>query len=149
MAKNKKYFFFRFNPENFLECFTMSNEEAGSRFKEMLIRLIKNEAPEGTIEHEMIQEVAKYREAQRQRVLNRWNTENQQPPPSPPPYQNSPKMPKKVPDLADVYEYADAVGIFPPIAKEWFEWQEQQGWNNIKTQWQTCLRKFAEKKQGA
>lgn len=146
----EKYFFFRFEPKDFFECLIMSNEEAGSRFKELIIRLTKNEAPEGTPEAKMIAHSRKRSEINRERVMKRWHPEDiQEQPQQSPPYQNSPKMPKKIPDMADVYEYADAIGIFPPIAKEWFEWQEQQGWNNIKTQWQTCLRKFAEKKQGA
>ena len=132
-----------------------SDEEAGKRFKEMLIRLSKNDAPEGTIEKSMITEVEAYRERQRQNGMKRWNKEQEQPPqpqPSnpprtPPPMAQQRRRTPPRPTKEQVYDICDATDIPIAVAMEWFDYMESKDWQGIKTTWQSALQGFWKMKQ--
>lgn len=155
-----KLVWFRFYPQDFFKEMKMTDEEAGKRFKELIMNLGSNQAPAGSVEERMIEEARTYSDLQRQRVMNRWNKnkedeEPQEPPPEPPQSQEmrrpprpripTPARPKK-PTLEEVYDYCDTIGTPPPIGREWYEWQESKGWNNITSTWQAAFRAFASKK---
>lgn len=146
-----------FDPSDWFEVLTMDDKAAGQRFKQMIIRLSKAEAPEGTAEAEMIRSINEYREKQRQKVMARWNRQEQQQPPPPPPEPEPPKasppakLPppriprpkrKEPPEMSDVYDWCDANKVPPPFGREWYDYQESKGWNTLKMSWQSALRGF-------
>lgn len=150
-SPNSFCWWFRFNPHEFLKYTTVSDEEAGKRFKSLLISLLTNEAPEGTPEFSMIQNALDYKARQREKANKRWGNEDGGNPPQVPPQTLSmPQQPLhqrrlKPPSLSDVYDFCDAERISPTTGREWYEWQCNKGWNSIKTQWQVALRAFAKK----
>lgn len=147
---NKRMIWFRFDPSEWFDVLLMDDESAGARFKQMLIRLGKNEAPEDSVEFKMIQNSKLISQKQRERVMQRWNktTESKgNPPPPPPPPPSRPVRRMRPPELADVYDFCDKNGISPTTGREWYEWQVNTGWTQIKTQWQVALRGFAKKKE--
>ena len=156
--ENNRGYFFRFAPHEWIEWLSKSDEEAGKRFKEMLIRLSKNEAPEGTIEKSMITEVEAYRERQRQNGMKRWNKEQpQEPPPQPQPRnpqrtpppmaQQRPRQTQTRPTMEQLYDQCDATDIPIAVGREWFDYMESKNWNGIKTTWQSALQGFWKMKQ--
>ena len=157
--ENNRGYFFRFAPHEWIEWLSKSDEEAGKRFKEMLIRLSKNDAPEGTIEKSMITEVEAYRERQRQNGMKRWNKEQEQPPQpqEPPQPRNPPRTPPPMaqqrrrtqprPTKEQVYDICDATDIPIAVAMEWFDYMESKDWQGIKTTWQSALQGFWKMKQ--
>lgn len=156
--KNNRGYFFRFAPHEWIEWLSSSDEEAGKRFKEMLVRLSKNSAPDGSIELAMIKEVEAYRERQRQNILKRWNKDQpQEPPPNPqpsiPPTRTQPPMAQQRrqtqprPTKEQIYDICDATDIPIAVAMEWFDYMESKDWNGIKTTWQSALQGFWKMKQ--
>lgn len=151
-----------FDPSDWFEVLTMDDKEAGRRFKEMIVRLSKAEAPEGSTEAYMISSMTEYREKQREKAMLRWNPEGRTeapppPPPEPEPPKASPpaKLPppriprpkrKEPPEMSDVYDWCDANKVPPPIGREWYDYQESKGWNTIKSSWQSALAGFCKKK---
>lgn len=163
MQKNSKSkpHYFQFDPSDWCEVLVMEDKAAGKRFKEMILRLSKFEAPEGTAEAKMIAHVIEYSEMQRKRVLARWNKEEKEeaetPPPSPPPPPRMPPQPqrrmapprpkeKRPPELCDIYDFCDANHLPAPFGREWYDYQENKGWNTLRMSWQSALRGFCEKK---
>lgn len=147
---------FRFNPHDFMESLKATDAEAGKRFKELLFCLLENKATEGTPEFEMIQNAFSYRQKQRERVLKRWQQQQeqeQQPvvrPQQPvvrPPRPRIPPQRVQPPDMRDVYDFCDANNILPTTGREWYEYMQAKGWNNLKSQWQNALKGFASKKE--
>lgn len=153
--ENNRGYFFRFAPHEWIEWLSKSDEEAGKRFKEMLIRLSKNDAPEGTIEKSMITEVEAYRERQRQNIMKRWQKEQPQEPPQPripqrtppPQFQQRPRRTQPRPTMEQLYDQCDATDIPIAVGREWFDYMESKDWNGIKTTWQSALQGFWKMKQ--
>ena len=147
-----------FDPSDWFEVLTMDDKAAGQRFKEMIVRLSKAEAPEGSTEAYMISSMTEYREKQREKAMRRWNPEGRTeapppPPPEPEPPKASPpaKLPppriprpkrKEPPEMSDVYDWCDANKVPPPLGREWYDYQESKGWNTLKSSWQSALRGF-------
>lgn len=153
--------YFQFDPSDWCDVLMMENKDAGKRFKELILRLSKFEAPEGSIEAAMIAHVIERSEKQRQKVMARWNRQEPQQPPPPPPEPEPPKasppakLPppriprpkrKEPPEMSDVYDWCDANKVPPPIGREWYDYQESKGWNTLKMSWQSALRGFCKKK---
>ena len=117
-SPNSFCWWFRINPHEFLKYTTVSDEEAGKRFKSLLISLLTNEAPEGTPEFSMIQNALDYKARQREKANKRWGNEDgdntpQVPPPMPPQQRRL-----KPPSLSDVYDFCDAERISPTTGRE-------------------------------
>lgn len=153
--KRFKELFFFFFASHWIEWLTKSDEEAGKRFKEMLIRLTKNEAPEDSEEYQMLENLKEYREKQRQNGMKRWNKEQEQPPqpqPSnpprtPPPMAQQRRRTQPRPTKEKIYDFCDATDIPIAVAMEWFDYMESKDWNGIKTTWQSALQGFWKMKQ--
>ena len=147
-----------FDPSEFVDVLMVDDKAAGRRFKELILRLSKSEAPEGTPEYTMIQYVNEFREKQRKRVLARWNKEEKEeaetPPPPPPrmPPQPQRRMApprpkeKRPPELCDIYDFCDANHFPAPFGREWYDYQENKGWNTLRMSWQSALRGFCQRK---
>lgn len=148
-----KLLFFSFDPRDFIDVFLMSNEDAGIRFKELITRLTKNDAPEGTIEYEMMERQKEFRMKQREKIMKRWHPESVSAPPAPPappaatsaPYL-PPKRRLKPPTKEELYDLCDEEKLPLDYAREWYDWMESKGWNGIKSTWQGSLRGFCQKK---
>lgn len=69
----KKFTWFRFFPSEWVDVLTMTDCQAGKRFKQMLKRLITNSSQENTIEAVMINESIEYSEIKRKAAIRRWN----------------------------------------------------------------------------
>lgn len=145
--------YFIFCPSDWMNVFFMTDEEAGKTFKTFIGRLTSNEAPEGTQEYDMIQKVKDYRAKQREKIMKRWHPETLQTEQKPTP---QPQIPRKLPrpqvakvqppELYEVYDFCSE-NFFPePYGREWYEWQEQKGWNTLKKPWKIALRGFCQKK---
>ena len=156
-SSTSKLQYFQFDPSDWCDILVMDDRTAGKRFKEMVLRLSKFEAPEGTIEAKMISVVLDYSEKQRQKVMARWNRQEAEPPPQPGPPEPAPPRPpqfrnanrpkrKEPPSVEDVYDFCDANGIPAPFGREWLEYQESKGWNTLRMAWQSALRGFCKKK---
>lgn len=161
----KRLTWFKFFPSDFLDIMRMNDKQVADRFRELIERLLKNSAPEGTPEAEMIADSLAFCERQRERITNYWKQRNgdadsreatdesttvsaapsvtRRPPRQPIP---SPTKPKK-PSLEEVYDYCDTIGTPPPIGREWYEWQDSKGWNKFTSTWQAAFRAFAKKKE--
>lgn len=157
-SSKSKLHYFQFDPSDWFEVLMMEDKAAGKRFKEMILRLSKSEAPEGTPEAKMISVVTEFREKQRQRVMARWNRNEEKaeelppPPPPPPPPAPRPRPPmqrpqqKGPPQMEDVYDFCDANHFPAPFGREWYEYQESKGWNTMRMPWQSALRGFCQRK---
>ena len=144
---------FQFDPSVWIKVLQISDEEAGKRFKEMIIRLATNEAPEDSEEFNMIERVNEYIEKQRENIMKRWHPESDSAPPAPPappapssaPYQ-PPIRRLKPPTKEELYDLCDEEKLPLDYAREWYDWMESKGWNGIKSTWQGSLRGFCQKK---
>lgn len=156
MARTEnKIQWFAFYPQEWMEYLAMDDEKVAARFKELIIRLGKNEAPEGTIEARMIAKSIEIRQIKREAVAARWNkAKAEQPPvnrpspvpPAPPaPQANRPKR-LKPPTLPEVYDFCQAYKLPDTFGREWLEWQESKGWNTLRTHWHAALTAFCKKK---
>lgn len=174
IESRKKLTWFKFFPADFIDVLRMEAEESDKKFKELIERLLTNRAPEGSIEARMIAESAEYSFRRKINIMKRWNPDEaerleqqrnvdadtregsdesttvsaapsmtRRPPRQPIPAPTKPKQP----NLEEVYDYCDSVGIPPPIGREWYEWQDSKGWKNIRTTWQNALRHFAERRK--
>lgn len=148
---------FQFDPQVWLDVLTMTDEDAGKRFKEMIIRLARNEAPEGTNEADMIARVNEYIAKQREKIMKRWHPESVEPtaPQVPqPPIQRRPvpqipiRQGKRIepPTKEDLYELCEAEKLPLDFAREWYDYMEKKGWNEISKTWQGACRAFCKLK---
>lgn len=151
--EGNKIQWFKFCPLEWMDVLLLDDEKAGARFKEVILRLGKNEAPEGTIEGRMIEESREYSRIKREAVAARWNRQAPPPerrtppvPPTPPaPPANRPKR-LKPPTLPEVYDFCLQYNIPDTFGREWLEWQEQKGWNTLRVHWHAALTAFCKKK---
>ena len=149
--EGNKIQWFKFCPLEWMDILLLNNEDAGARFKEVILRLGKNEAPEDTIEGRMIEESREYSRIKREAVAARWNRKapvnRPSPvPPSPPaPQANRPKK-MKPPTLPEVYDFCQAYKLPDTFGREWLEWQESKGWNTLRVHWHAALTAFCKKK---
>lgn len=144
---DNKIQWFAFFPQEWIEYLTMDDAKVAARFKELIIRLGKNEAPEGTIEARMIAKSLEIRQIKREAVAARWNkakAENAMPAPPAPPQR--PPVRKRPPSLAEVYDYCQEKNFPDTFGREWFDWQESRGWNTLKSHWHFALAAFCRKK---
>ena len=87
-----KLVWFKFYPTDFFSIISMSDADAGKRFKKFIECLAANKAPKDSIEESMINEAKAYSEWKRQIAYKRWNKEpEQQQKPGKPP--RAPKLP--------------------------------------------------------
>lgn len=128
-----RFTWFKFRPADFVDLLSMPDPEAGRRFKELVTRLLKNEAPEGTVERSMIDEARGYSESRRRGASSRWNDV---------------ERPRKgeTPDMADVYEFAQAQGITDMVARNWYEWQDKGPGFAKLDNWKGALLRFSQLK---
>lgn len=141
--------FWNFDPVEFLDCLSDTDSEAGKVFKAVLRELIADDVPEGSPARPMFDRTHAYRELQRQKALDYWKS--QRPPQATPDAPLRPPRPPttqkpRPPTIQDVYDFCDSAGIPPPVGREWYEWQDNKGWQGLKYAWQTALRGFAAKK---
>ena len=155
MAKNgNKIQWFAFYPQDWMDVLVMDNEQAGARFKELVIRLGKNEAPEGTTEAEMIAKSNEISRIKREAVRARWNKANAEQPtaPPPPPPRPAPRPPQpaqrrfRPPTIEEVYDSCQEKKLPDTFGREWLEWQDAKGWNGLKLHWHFALAAFCQKK---
>lgn len=157
--KANKIQWFKFYPQDWIEVLAMDSRSAGKRFKDMITRLGKNEAPENTPEYSMIAEAEDYKQKRREAIAARWNAvrneghvdrePNSNPPPRPriPPTPPAPQnRTRRPPELGVVYDFCDERKYPSTYGREWYEWQEKKGWNTLKKPWQVALAAFCEKK---
>lgn len=141
--------FWNFDPVEFLDCLSATDAEAGKVFKAVLRELIADDVPEDSPARPMFDRTHAFRELQRQKAIDYWKSQRppQTPPDAPlrPPRPPTPQKPRP-PTIQDVYDYCDSAGIPPPVGREWYEWQDNKGWQGLKCAWQTALRGFAAKK---
>lgn len=78
MSNEKRFYWFKFYPLKWIDVFSMTDEQAGERFKKALKRLMENDSPEGTPEFEMIKESAQYSERQKKRIDEYWKRKNEE-----------------------------------------------------------------------
>lgn len=154
--KYKRTHYFSFDPSEWIEVFIMEDKEAGKLFKKIILQLSQNEVPEDSKAYPMFVRTEHYRQKQRERVLKRWQQQQEQEQQQPEPPQQQPvvrpprlRIPQRVqpPDMRDVYDFCDANNILPTTGREWYEYMENKGWNNLKSQWQNALKGFASKKE--
>lgn len=149
MKKCLKSKYFTIDPSDFFDYLFKSDDEAGRRFKEMLGRLFRCEAPEGSVEEKMIQLAEANQQRHREIANKRWHPEINEETRT---MENRPKIPpippirSKPPLLEDVYDFCDSCGFPPPFGREWYEFQEGKGWNTIRTHWKVALKAFCQKK---
>ena len=138
--------FWNFDPVEFLEFLSSTDAEAGKVFKAVLRELIADDVPEGSPARPMFDRTHAFRDLQRQKAIDYWESQRQQQAaplrPKRPPTTHNPRSPT----MHDVYDYCDTAGIPPPVGREWYEWQDKKGWQGLKCAWQTALRGFAAKK---
>jgi hypothetical protein len=133
--------FWNFDPVEFLDCLSATDAEAGKVFKAVLRELIADDVPEGSPARPMFDRTHAFRDLQRQKALDYWKS--QRTTLAPP---DASLRPPRPPTIQDVYDYCDSAGIPPPVGREWYEWQDNKGWQGLKCAWQTALRGFAAKK---
>lgn len=149
--EGNKIQWFKFCPLEWMDILLLDNEQAGARFKEVILRLGKNESPEGTIEARMIEESREYSRIKREAVAARWNRQATErrippPPPAPPAQQANRPKPKRPPTLPEVYDFCQQYKLPDTFGREWLEWQEQKGWNTLRINWTAALTAFCKKK---
>lgn len=102
--KRELFSWFKFYPSDWLDVLTMTEIDAGKRFKTMITRLSSNKAPEGSIEKSMIDESKYFSDKQRERVMKRWNKNKAEP------------LPR---NKQEVIEYAEDNSLDVDDALEW------------------------------
>lgn len=130
MARSECWWY-KFEPRRWSVFTSEHNATAGKRFKQLIIRLLSGDAPEGSEERRMLDEAAEYSAKQRMRIQKRYT---------------KPRPPGRDPGIAAVYAFADENGIDGDTAHEWYEWQTQKGWKDVKV-WKAAFKAFADKKQ--
>lgn len=150
-SKSNFVWWFKFCPHKFAKYIAVSDAEAGKRFKEMLSCLLANDAPDDSVELEMINDAMETSRKQRERAMARWRPEEKKDTDTPQtnsrpsrPSIPRPAKPKKI-DLRDIYDWCDANNVPPPVGKEFFDYNESTGWN-ITTTWQNALKGFVKSK---
>lgn len=133
--RRKPFTWYKFFPAAFSEWLGKPDAAAGRRFKEMLLRLIASEAPDGTPEADMVADAERFSEKQKERVAKRWN----RPP-------EAPETPPGDPGIDAAYDFAAMNGIDPDTAREWHEWQRSKGFESLRN-WKSALKAFARKKR--
>lgn len=146
MSEAKSSFkWFKFAPIDWLEVLTLDDATAGARFKQMILRLSKNEAPEGSQEFQMIDNSRDYSERQRQRISDYWNRKKSEAP-EPPKPRPRPAPPKNQPPTKQMaYDFCAANNLPPDFVSEWYEWQSAKGFSTLKN-WKIALKMFIAKK---
>ena len=151
--KYKRTHYFALDPLEWIEVLLMEDKEAGKLFKKTILQLSQNDVPEDSKAYPMFRRTMAFREKQRERIMKRWQQEQQ---PEPPPQQPVVRPPRpriptqqrvQPPDMRDVYDFCDANNILPTTGREWYEYMENKGWNSLKSQWKSALRGFAKKKE--
>lgn len=120
---------FKFHPAMFAQAFCLDDAQAGKMFKTMLSRLLSNEAPDGSIEADMIAESRSYSESRRKAIKARWQG----------------TKPGDWPEMDEVYEFAQLQGITDMVARNWYEWQSKIGFAQLDN-WKGALVKFSKLK---
>jgi hypothetical protein len=104
----KRFTWFKFFPSDWIEILTMTDCQAGKRFKVMIKRLISNSSQEGSIESIMINESIDFAEIRRKAALKRWRERGQ--------VENAKSLPKT---KQEVIDFAVDNGIDVDDAVEW------------------------------
>ncbi len=140
VPKPKKRLWFILEPIAWIDVMSMTNSQAGIRFKALLRRLLSNEAPEGTEEARMIEKARRFSERQRDRVNAYWKTRR----PDPKPAAGNGTEP---PTLDEVYDVCAVAGIDPDTGREFFDWMNRKNlWSGLQKPWNFALRGFARRK---
>lgn len=104
--RRKLFVWFKFYPSDWINVLTMPDKQCAECFKNLVSRLMKNEAPEGSKEAEMIGESENYSKQRREAVMKRWQS-------------NKPiQLPR---NKAEVIAFAEDNGLDVDAALEWAE----------------------------
>ena len=98
--KRDAFYWFKFYPYKWISAITLPDKKCADCFRNLITRLIANEAPEGTEERFMINESIMFRDKQKARVMNRWKI----------------PLPK---DKSEVIAFAEDNGLDVDDALEW------------------------------